>query len=78
MQAQFPLDTNHFDALDHRGAIRRARDTAAAGVASLRNASAGHATEITVPQHLARFSLATLVIGLGALLFATQISATLH
>jgi len=44
----------------------------------LRNASARHATAITVPQHIARVSLTALVVGLGALLFASQIGATLH
>jgi len=78
MQAQFPLNTNPFEDLEHSRVVRKARAAAATTVASLRNASAGHATEITVPQHIARISLTALVVALGALLFATQIGATLR
>ena len=78
MQAQFPMNSSDFDTLAHGRVVRKAREAAAARVASLRNASAGHATKITVAQHIARFGLTAVVVGLGALLFATQIGATLH
>ena len=77
-QAQLPIKTSDFDTLAFGDAIRMLCAVAASRVASLRHASAGHATGITVPQHIARFGLTTLFVAAGALLFASQIGATLH